>query len=358
MRAHHTRLVPGPPVIWRSPSMVQIGLDAERGLLLDGLTGADRDLLETLTTGPGRPADADPSELLDLLDEAGLLIHGADASDSAPIGPDAAALTYRTGRDGRRVLARRGGSAVRVVGAGRTGSAIAVTLAAAGVGTVQIIDRSPARAWDTSPAGVRPGESGPTRQDGTRQAVRTFGAASPTPRPGAPLPSCALVVLVEPDAADAVAAKELVGADVTHLSVVIGQGTVVVGPLVVPGHGACLACLDLHRRDRDPDWPRVLLQVLSARRSTAGRPGRAAAEETVLAQLGASVAALQVLAHLDASGEEPRPAATSATLELALPDGLPRRRPWPPHPDCGCCWSPGTAGSDQRTAPARVTMAP
>jgi hypothetical protein len=56
-------------------------------------------------------------------------------------------------------------------------------------------------------------------------------------------------------------------------------------------------------------------------------------EETASALLAASLAALQVLGHLDGRR---RPAALAATLEVELPDGLVSRRPWSPHPSCGC----------------------
>jgi hypothetical protein len=94
---------------------------------------------------------------------------------------------------------------------------------------------------------------------------------------------------------------------------------------VVPGDGPCLRCLDLHRADRDPAWPRVLAQLLARPAPVAG--------ETASSLLAASLAALQVLAHLDGGA---RPAAVGATLEIELPGGLVSRRPWPVHPACGC----------------------
>ncbi|MFZ0157737.1 MAG: hypothetical protein WAL50_01800, partial [Kineosporiaceae bacterium] len=60
-------------------------------------------------------------------------------------------------------------------------------------------------------------------------------------------------------------------------------------------------------------------------------------EETASAQLAASLAALQALAHLDGAR---RPAAVSATLEVERPDWLISRREWPVHPACGCHWPP------------------
>jgi bacteriocin biosynthesis cyclodehydratase domain-containing protein len=136
-------------------------------------------------------------------------------------------------------------------------------------------------------------------------------------------------VLVESLVADAGAAEPLVRADVAHLSVVVREGDVVIGPLVRPGAGPCLRCLDLHRADRDPQWPGVLAQLLTD-------PGPQP-QESALARLAAALAALQVLAQLDGLHE---PAATAATLEVGLPHGLVSRRPWPAHAGCGCHWPP------------------
>jgi hypothetical protein len=180
---------------------------------------------------------------------------------------------------------------VLVTGTGRLATELAQTLTAAGVGAVGLAPQAPAAAQ---------------------------GAAGDVPPD--------LVVLVRAAAADSLAADGLLAADVAHLAVVVREAGVVVGPLVLAGGGPCLRCLDLHRTDRDPGWPRLLAQL-------PGRAGPADAGETASARLGAGLAALQVLAHLDGRA---RPAAVGATLEIDLPDGLVARRPWPVHPACGC----------------------
>src|SRR6185369_699944 len=48
---------------------------------------------------------------------------------------------------------------------------------------------------------------------------------------------------------------------IPYLAVTVRDSTVVVGPLVKPGRSACLNCLELHRRDLDPDWPAVAAQL-------------------------------------------------------------------------------------------------
>ena len=130
-------------------------------------------------------------------------------------------------------------------------------------------------------------------------------------------------MLVEHGVASPVRARPLVREDLAHLSVVVGDVDVTVGPLVVPGTGPCLRCLDLHRCDADPRWPAVATQV------AADPPDGV---ESSLGPLAAALAVGQVLAHLDGRA----PASRGATLQVDAVDPVPRRTPWPVHADCGC----------------------
>lgn len=49
--------------------------------------------------------------------------------------------------------------------------------------------------------------------------------------------------------------------DIPHLPVVIGDAGVTVGPLVEPGIGPCLYCVQLSRTDEDPAWPAIATQL-------------------------------------------------------------------------------------------------
>jgi hypothetical protein len=51
--------------------------------------------------------------------------------------------------------------------------------------------------------------------------------------------------------------------DLPHLGVAFGETGARIGPFVEPGIGPCLACLDLERRDADPAWPAVAAQLMS-----------------------------------------------------------------------------------------------
>lgn len=50
--------------------------------------------------------------------------------------------------------------------------------------------------------------------------------------------------------------------DTAHLPVSFEPGRATVGPLVVPGSSACLACRDAHARDLEPAWPLLHAQMI------------------------------------------------------------------------------------------------
>ncbi len=382
----HLQIKPGLRTVWRGPATVQVGLDDRRGVVLDGLTAADADLITRLRGGleaaeASGTACTDPQRarrLLHLLSAAQVLV-GARAGRAAlarlgparhRLEPDALvwSVVHPGAGDGWDLIAARVRRSVEIVGAGRTGTALATTLAAAGVGEVTVRDGGAVRSGDVTPAGAHAADVGLPREQAAARAIgRVTGTAGGPPAPLRPRAVGAarrdLVVLVEHAAADAVRADPLVAGDVPHLSVVLGEAGVVVGPLVVPGQGPCLRCLDLHRRDRDPAWPRLLAQLLAG-------GGGEGPEETASCGLAASLAALQVLGHLDAlpggplSGDPPsgeprrRPAALGATLEVELPDGLVSRRPWPAHPGCGCTWPPAPRPATDHPAESDAGHAP
>ena len=124
--------------------------------------------------------------------------------------------------------------------------------------------------------------------------------------------------------------------DIPHLAIVFDDAGVRVGPLVEPGDGPCLRCLDLARRDVDSAWPVIAAQL-------AGRP---AATCTVRASIDAGALAAAIVDDRVVHGVT-RFAAASVTLGRA---GVqPRRRRHEPHPECGCRAPGGTA-----TAPVRL----
>ncbi|NLE71242.1 MAG: TOMM precursor leader peptide-binding protein [Actinomycetales bacterium] len=322
-------------VLWQGPTQVRVGTDPRWSVVLTDLSPSAARALAAL------PRDADEravravlaaeqvaadeaDAVLDHLRAARLLV---PAAPSAPASPDAAAWALlEADGDASEVLARRRAACVQVTGLGRLGAGLALTLAAAGVGHLDLADTSPVTRHEVGWAGVAARDVGRPRRDAVARALHDAAPAVRTPRAPAGPPD--LVVLVEHHVADPTRHRPLVTDGTPHLSVVVREASVLVGPLVRPGRTPCLRCLDALRADVDPAWPTVAAQL-------AVRPPEP--EETLLAAVGASLAAAQALAFLDGR----RAATEGATLEVALPDAVPRLARFDVHPACGCGGLPG-----------------
>jgi hypothetical protein len=357
------QLKPGLQLVSRGPGTVQIGLDGRHGTVLDGLVDADLEVLQALVDGidgtmvtdplPPEPAAAEVAasarRIVRALAGSGTLVRTRSGRAAltrvgelrARLAADAAAWSLAHGAgDGWELLAARRRRGVLIHGSGRTGALLAASLAATGIGRVVVDDTTPTAATDCVPGGAGPADIGTPRGQTARRAVdRALGRpARQQHAPDSELRRPDLVVLLDRSAADAGRADRLVAEDVAHLSIVVRETSIVVGPLVLPGRSPCLRCLDLHRSGRDPQWPVVLAQLLATRQRR-----RAPLEETALAQSAAALASLQVLGHLDGVVV---PAAAGATLEVLLPDGLITRRPWSIHERCGCRGLPDRPSAD------------
>lgn len=128
--------------------------------------------------------------------------------------------------------------------------------------------------------------------------------------------------------------------DIPHLPVVVGDSATVVGPMVDPGNGPCLLCLELHHRDADGAWPAIATQLL-------GR--RSGVETAILVAETAAAASRMVLERLQ--GPAGSGAAESVRIDGAT--GERRRREWQVHPECGCGGIPQLEAVDAR--PTRPT---
>ncbi len=281
-----------------------------------------------------------------------------------------ASLAHGHADGGARILSRRQGARVRVYGTGPVGSSVASLLTASGVGQVSSV--SPAGRPGAGPPDIGlpdiglpdiglpdgglpdaslPGP-GPAAAHLPRAAARTRsdrrprpGAAAPAVRPragaSAARPRRASAAWAGQRADLAILAGgypaelpgELTASGTVHLAVSASEAIGVVGPLVIPGRSACLGCLELARRDRDPAWPLILAQVT-------GRAASPAACGATLVAAVAAQAAGQALSFLDLA--RPADAVTNGTLELVLPGWQWRRRSWTRHSRCRCSRRPAT----------------
>ncbi|MHC5797165.1 TOMM precursor leader peptide-binding protein [Lacisediminihabitans sp. FW035] len=110
--------------------------------------------------------------------------------------------------------------------------------------------------------------------------------------------------------------------DIPHLPVVYGDRTVSIGPVIRPGAGPCLYCLELHRTGADPSWPAMASQLWSR---------RSALESSLTAGEVAAEVARRVLARQVVHRVEPL-----TSIELDPATGQRTLREWSVHPACGC----------------------
>jgi bacteriocin biosynthesis cyclodehydratase domain-containing protein len=322
------RLPPHRSLLQRGPSSRLLGLDPGTALVVDDLppplaqmldelaAPMDRDGLVARAVRRGADARA-ADDLLCRLVDAGALVDAATPERSAR---------------------RRAEAVVAVSGDGPLAVGVAAGLALAGVGTVyaSAAPGGPVRSRDLG-TGLVDADRGRPRADALLDVVRRVAPGVRTgSAPRRPPPD--LCVLADAAAPDPVQVAELHLERVAHLPVRLRDGTGVVGPLVLPGRSACLGCLELHRRARDPGWPAITAQLMH--REGSGDPEVASAT--------AALGVAQVLAVLDGAAcrvappEGDRAAAggappvLGATLELDLAEGTLLRRPWTAHPGCTC----------------------
>ncbi|MFN2517597.1 MAG: ThiF family adenylyltransferase [Jatrophihabitantaceae bacterium] len=341
-------LNPAVRVLWRSEAIVQLELGS-RAVLVEG---ADSAMVRRLVSARGSAASPAPDDgedairnCLSTLSEAGYIWprvdRGSDTdtetdteTDARLAGPqprlaaDLTALTARHGQGAAELLNARRHCAVAVHGDGRVAAHVAALLAAAGVGRVHLVDADDVRLHQAMPGGVGPADEGRRFVAAASAAVlRAAPDTDTTPLPMGERPDLVVLALdapVDGDRRDALHARGW-----AHLAVRLGADHGVVGPLVIPGITSCLSCADLHRRDRDPAWGVLAVQLTVPRRHGGG-------SDVALATVVSGITALQALAYLD--GDEP--AAIDGTLELHLPDWRIRRRSWPAHADCDCARAP------------------
>jgi bacteriocin biosynthesis cyclodehydratase domain-containing protein len=318
------RLLIGLPVLRRGDDEIQLGLDPRHAVVIEGVT---KTVAESVQKLDGRaqarqllermPPDDRPAlaGLLRELHDLGLIEDAGRSGVPGRLAADGTTWALRTGHRPGQLAAARRDSSVLVHGSGRLGIAVATLLASAGIGAVEVNADGLVAPEDTG-CGYRDEDVGRPR----REVAQSILGNHRVPRPD-------LVVLTD----SAVPAPELVSRlltdSVPHLGVRVREGIGIVGPLVVPGRSSCLGCADLHRADRDSDWPTVAAQLV----------GKTQLAGLTCAHATAALAAEQAMRALawlaDGGGQPPT---WNTTMELDPFHGRLDRRSWPPHPRCSC----------------------
>ncbi|WP_123455310.1 TOMM precursor leader peptide-binding protein [Streptomyces sp. PanSC19] len=414
----HPMVKPALRRAWRSLQCVQFGVAPAHAVVLDPVdqvTGAVLGLLDgtrgtALLRAEARALglpDGRLEALLGRLESAGLLTDAATgrpgkagpaagAVDVAldPLRADLASLSVVHPGPERAAgtLAARRALRVQVRGAGRVGTTVASLLAAAGVGSVEVLDSGRVEPWETAPGGLpaesvgerrataarrlvtrwtrdpgrgtrppgrgaRAGGTGPDGRGGPAGAGRAGGSRGRGGRGGAGEavgePGLSLVVVTPRDGLgayvpDPLPAEPWISTGTPHLYAGVLEATGTVGPLVLPGGTACARCLQEELTDRDPVTPRLLAQWRS------GAPHPLPACDLGLATAVAGLAAAHALAFLDGD----LPASTGTRWEASLPLLEWRAERLGPHPACPCGAARGAEGERASAAgEAHDTMA-
>ncbi|MDO7867426.1 hypothetical protein [Nocardioides jiangxiensis] len=127
----------------------------------------------------------------------------------------------------------------------------------------------------------------------------------------------------------------LVRDDVPHLSLVLSEGHVRVGPFVHPGLTACQRCIDAHASERDPRHALVLEQHTGPPHTLWGLPTPVPAD---LVALGVALLARDLSRWADVLP----PATWSTVIDVDPALTLPRTQ-WSRHAACGCSSNSRTA---------------
>jgi bacteriocin biosynthesis cyclodehydratase domain-containing protein len=254
------RLDPKLPVLWRTPTSLQVGLDPARVVMTEVSPLQER-LLAAVATGTTEPALETLAGRSDFAkDEVRRLLAAIDPALERP--------------------APRVGGHVAVCGSGPTAERIGALLGSEGIRVSLVPDE---------------------------RAAATIEAD--------------LAVLVGHYVLAPWHLSFWLRRDVPHLPVVFSDTGVRVGPVLMPGRGPCLYCLELAHSDEDPAWPALATQLL-------GR--RSAAETALLSSEAAAVAVRRAVAALRADEELDRDA---VTLTLS---GTSTRRAVARHDGCLC----------------------
>lgn len=151
-------------------------------------------------------------------------------------------------------------------------------------------------------------------------------------RPGAEAEAPAVVaVLVSASPVAPDAAQPWLAAAVPVLPVWCLPDQASIGPLLRPGRGPCLHCLDLTRSGVDPGWPWLRAQLTRAH-VTGPEPVDGLPAVRLLA---AGLTTTLLLDHLGGRLTTPE-----WSFEVATPGPTLERHRWPAHPECPECGSP------------------
>lgn len=344
------RLNPQEQSVWHDTKTLQIGLGRKRAVL-GQITPAQERLIAALYQGiadqhlPDFAAglglkESETKSVLEALDPLLETQVAANRKTNPPqISPEYVQSAFaeiiraslNTGCDGEQVLAARGLRKVFIDDLAGAGLAMALGLAAAGVGRIYSTDKSSVQVENLGPSGYVQQLLGRPKID----AVNSLLAASPNQ---------AEVIFIDENlskAFDAMDCAILIGQqiiqpkryarwlnrDIPHLALTFSSHRVFISPMIRAGHSACLLCLEHFKASKDSRWPVIASQLIGRKQKF---------DDAASAMFGAGLALQKCIATLDAWTGFQIESVNSTGYELDLETGAVIEVTWPMAAGCDC----------------------
>lgn len=273
------------PIVWRTPTSLQIGVDPVRALLAD-VSDGDAQLIDALTIGVTRAgldmlaerAGVAPARVDEVLAELALALR---VPHSVSFAPPLAVIGHGIGAERVAAVLREAGHPVTVT----------VT----------------------------------SEQSDTRPPMAA--------------------VLVSGHVFDPFEHQRWLRRDVPHLPIVFSESGATIGPLVMPGISACLTCIEQQRTAVDSAWPALAAQLwraaAAAESSALGTESAIEALRMLRASLPLAHESLTQPAAAQPAAAQPaltQPAAAQGAISVRLDSTTGERtiREWWPGAGCGC----------------------
>jgi hypothetical protein len=340
------KINPNQPALWRDLNSLQIGAGTNR-VILSALSPAQERLIAALYRGIADKQLPNILESLKLPEKDGVdLVEALSPvllSDSKvptnSLSEDYVAAAFAeiiraslvNSADGTEILVQRGLRTVHIDDLSGAGLAIILGLAAAGVGRAVSHDQSKVDPEDLGPNGYPSQLLGKPKID----AVRALLASSPNQMrlvaghklTARNLEAIDCAVIVAQQAIEPRRYVQWLNRDVPHVALCFEADFATVSPLVVPGRGPCLFCLEQARVSQDPAWPVLMSQLVTSKNRL---------DDSASRLFCAGLAMQKVLAQLDDCGGFEQGDQELVGYRLERKSGSVTEFSWQKHEACGC----------------------
>jgi len=233
--------------------------------------------------------------------------------------------------DGATVLMERQFRTVHVDDLSGAGLALTLGLASAGIGRVVSHDQTKVEPRDLGPSAYPSQLLGKPKIE----AVRALLASSPNQMgivaghklTARNLESIDCAAIIGHQAIEPRRYVQWLNRDVPHLALSFDVDQASVSPLIVPGRGPCLFCLEEARINQDPSWPVIASQLVTSKERL---------DDSASRLFCAGLAIQKILAQLDDAGGFQQTAKELAGYRLNLGAGAITEFSWPEHEACSC----------------------